>query len=122
LHLQKRVKIELKNIANYLYDLAAEKQSLITKSLQQIKNDLDRQTGDLKAYVEFCSTYQSSKALNNNLWLEKKELDEMKGNLQRYKEKDDTALQQKIMQLQNTLELLNNELEGNDILINQAGS
>jgi hypothetical protein len=41
----------------------------------------------------------------------------MKGNLQRYKEKDDTALQQKIMQLQNTLELLNGELEGNDVLL-----
>lgn len=84
-----------------MYELAAEKQSMITKSLQQIKNDLDRQTGDLKAYVEFCSTYNASKGLNNNLWAEKKELDEMKGQLQRYKEKDDSALQGKIMFLQN---------------------
>jgi hypothetical protein len=62
------------------------------KSLHGIKNDLDRQTGDLKAYVDFCSTYNTAKSLNSNLFNDKKELDEMKGLLARYKEKDDMQL------------------------------
>lgn len=72
--------------------------------------------------MEFCSTYNASKTLNNDLWAEKKELDDMKGTVQRYKEKDDTGLQSKIMSLQNALELLNSDLESNDILINNSSS
>jgi hypothetical protein len=67
------------------------------KSLHGIKSDLDRQTGDLKAYVDFCAIFNTSKGLNSNLFNDKKELDEMKGLLARYKEKDDSQMQQKIM-------------------------
>lgn len=57
--LMKRVKAEQKNLMDYLGSISTQRNKEITLGLNNIKNELTKQTGDLKAYVDYCSVVKT---------------------------------------------------------------
>lgn len=99
---------------DYLLELANQKRHQMNQGLYTIQQELAKIPTELKSYVDFCGMLEQSKIQKDNLIMNKKELDEMKTQLQKYRDREDQSMSLKINSLQSGIETLNvqiNEVE-----------
>jgi len=91
---------------DHLLELAKKKQEEMRGGLNTIQAELGKQPSELKSYVDFVGMLETSKNSLANLGASKKELDEMKSQLQKYRDREDLATSTKINSLQIGIETL----------------